>query len=92
MCLAIPGRLISITPGEGFDRRGTVDYGGVRQTVSLAFLPDATPGDYLLVHVGYAMTRLDPAAAEALLNDISSDPPVPALPRRIAIPPNRPAG
>ena len=77
MCLAIPGRLLSITPGEGFDRRGTVDYGGVRQTVSLAFLPDATPGDYLLVHVGYAMTRLDPAAAESLLNDIPSAPPAP---------------
>lgn len=77
MCLAIPGRLLSITSGEGFDRRGVVDYGGVRQTVSLAFLPDATPGDYLLVHVGYAMTRLDSAAAEKLLQDIASDAPAP---------------
>lgn len=78
MCLAIPGRLIEIDPGEGFDRRGLVDYGGVRQRVSLAFLPDATPGDYLLVHVGYAMTRLDPTAAEKLLQDIAPDAPAPA--------------
>ena len=78
MCLAIPGRLIEIDPGEGFDRRGLVDYGGVRQRVSLAFLPDAAPGDYLLVHVGYAMTRLDPTAAEKLLRDIAPDAPVPA--------------
>ena len=78
MCLAIPGRLIEIEPGEGFDRRGLVDYGGIRQRVSLAFLPDAAPGDYLLVHVGYAMTRLDPSAAESLLDEISSSPPVPA--------------
>lgn len=78
MCLAIPGRLIEIDPGEGFDRRGLVDYGGVRQRVSLAFLPDAVPGDYLLVHVGYAMTRLDPSAAEALLQDIASAPPAPS--------------
>ena len=78
MCLAIPGRLIEIEPGEGFDRRGLVDYGGVRQRVSLAFLPDASPGDYLLVHVGYAMTRLDPAAAERLLQDIAADPADPA--------------
>ena len=75
MCLAIPGRLIEIDPGEGFDRRGLVDYGGVRQRVSLAFLPDAAPGDYLLVHVGYAMTRLDPTAAEKLLQDIAAEPP-----------------
>ena len=75
MCLAIPGRLIEIDPGKGFDRRGLVDYGGVRQRVSLAFLPDAAPGDYLLVHVGYAMTRLDPTAAEKLLRDIASDAP-----------------
>ena len=74
MCLAIPGRLIEIEPGEGFDRRGLVDYGGVRQRVSLAFLPDAAPGDYLLVHVGYAMTRLDPSAAEKLLRDIAPTP------------------
>ena len=79
MCLAIPGRLIEIEPGEGFDRRGLVDYGGVRQRVSLAFLPDAAPGDYLLVHVGYAMTRLDPAAAEKLLRDIATDAPPAAI-------------
>ena len=78
MCLAIPGRLIEIDPGEGFDRRGLVDYGGVRQRVSLAFLPDAAPGDYLLVHVGYAMTRLDPSAAEKLLRDIAAEPPASA--------------
>ena len=59
MCLAIPGRVVAISEGEGFDRRGTVDYDGARQEISLAYLPETKIGDYVLVHVGFAMTRLD---------------------------------
>ena len=70
MCLAIPGRIVAISNGEGFDRRGTVDYDGVRQEVALAYLPEAKIGDYVLVHVGFAMTLLDTAEAERILKEI----------------------
>ena len=70
MCLAIPGRLVAISDGEGFDRRGTVDYDGARQEVSLAYLPETKIGDYVLVHVGFAMTRLDGEEAERILGEI----------------------
>ena len=70
MCLAIPGRVVAITDGEGFDRRGTVDFAGARQEVSLAYLPETKIGDYVLVHVGFAMTRLDTDEAERILREI----------------------
>ena len=70
MCLAIPGRIVALTGGDGLDRRGTVDYDGVRQEVALAYLPDAQVGDYVLVHVGFAITRLDPDEAERILREI----------------------
>lgn len=70
MCLAIPGRLVAILDGEGFDRRGTVDYDGARQEVSLAYLPETKIGDYVLVHVGFAMTLLDGEEAERILREI----------------------
>ena len=70
MCLAIPGRVVAISEGEGFDRRGTVDFAGARQEVSLAYLPETKIGDYVLVHVGFAMTRLDTDEAERILREI----------------------
>lgn len=70
MCLAIPGRVVSISGGEGFDRRATVDYDGVQQEASLAYLPETQVGDYLLVHVGFALTRLDSGEAERILGEI----------------------
>lgn len=70
MCLAIPGRIIAVSGGEGFDRRGTVDFDGARQEVALAYLPEAKIGDYVLVHVGFAMTLLDTEEAERILRDI----------------------
>lgn len=70
MCLAIPGRIVALSGGEGFDRRGTVDYDGVHQEVSLAYLPDAKVGDYILVHVGFALTVLDTAEAERILQEL----------------------
>lgn len=71
MCLAIPGKVLSVT-GTGLDTVGTVDYGGVTRDVSFAYLPDVRPGDYVLVHVGIALTRLDPDAARQTLADIAA--------------------
>ena len=70
MCLAIPGRVVALAGGTGIDRRGTVDYDGVRQEVSLAYLPETQIGDYVLVHVGFARTRPDAAEAERILREI----------------------
>lgn len=69
MCLAIPGRVVAVA-GAGLERRGTVDYDGARQEVSLAYLPETQPGDYVLVHVGFAITRLDADEAERILKEI----------------------
>lgn len=69
MCLAIPGRVVAVA-GAGLDRRGTVDYDGARQEVSLAYLPETQTGDYVLVHVGFAITRLDADEAERILKEI----------------------
>jgi hydrogenase expression/formation protein HypC len=62
MCLAIPGCVLSVE-GEGPDRRGAVRFGGIERPVSLAFVPEAAVGDYVLVHVGFALCRVDEAEA-----------------------------
>jgi hydrogenase expression/formation protein HypC len=59
MCLAVPGRLLAITQGGDLDRAGKVDFGGVLREVNLTLLPEAKPGDYVVVHVGVALSVLD---------------------------------
>ena len=59
MCLAVPGKLLSIEGDDPAFRLGRVDFCGIKKTVNLAFTPDAAPGDFLLVHVGFALTRVD---------------------------------
>lgn len=64
MCLAVPGRLISIEGDDPLTRQGRVDFGGVVKSVNLAYVPDAEQNDYVLVHVGFAITVVDPREAE----------------------------
>ena len=59
MCLAVPGRVLSIEDGDPAFRSGNVDFCGVRKTVNLAFTPEVTPGDFVLVHVGFAISKVD---------------------------------
>lgn len=63
MCLAIPARVVAVPAPD----RALVDLGGVRKEVSLALVDGVAPGDYVIVHVGYALTRLDPEEAERTL-------------------------
>ncbi|MCK9200071.1 MAG: HypC/HybG/HupF family hydrogenase formation chaperone [Gallionella sp.] len=63
MCLAIPARVVAIFSGEN----AVVDIGGVRKEVSLALLDDVSLGDYVIVHVGFALNKLDPEEAEKTL-------------------------
>ncbi|MEV7618355.1 HypC/HybG/HupF family hydrogenase formation chaperone [Streptomyces sp. NPDC089799] len=62
MCLAVPGRVIEIGERDG-TRMATVDFGGVVKEVCLEYLPDLRVGEYAIVHVGFALQRLDEASA-----------------------------
>ena len=70
MCLAVPGRLLSIEGSDPLLRSGRVSFGGAVRSVQLAYVPEAEVGDYLVVHVGFALSVLDEAAAQRLLNDL----------------------
>lgn len=63
MCLAIPARVVELRPGD----QAIIDLGGVRKDVSVALVEDVAPGDYVIVHVGYALQKVDPAEAERTL-------------------------
>ena len=68
MCLAVPARVIAVHN----DEKATVDLGGVKLTVSLALVEDVNEGDYVIVHVGYALNKLDPVEAEQTLAMLAS--------------------
>lgn len=60
MCLAVPGKIIDIIEDEHLGlRRGKVDFNGIRKVVCLDYTPEARLGDYVLVHVGFALTIVD---------------------------------
>jgi hydrogenase expression/formation protein HypC len=63
MCLAIPARVTERLEGD----EAMVDLGGVRKRVSLALVPEAAVGDYVIVHAGYAISQLDPGEAAKTL-------------------------
>ena len=63
MCLAIPGKLETVAGDDPLLRTGCVNFGGVIKEVSLAYVPEAKVGDYVIVHVGFALSRLDEAEA-----------------------------
>jgi hydrogenase expression/formation protein HypC len=59
MCLAIPGKILSITNDDQLLRSGRVRFGGVVKEVNLAFVPEAGIDDYVIVHAGFAIGKLD---------------------------------
>ncbi|WP_054812448.1 HypC/HybG/HupF family hydrogenase formation chaperone [Nocardia arizonensis] len=66
MCLAVPGKVISLEQREG-TLMSVVDFGGVHKDVCLEYIPDAQVGDYVVVHVGFAIQRLDEESARRTL-------------------------
>jgi hydrogenase expression/formation protein HypC len=66
MCLAVPGKVVGVCQRDR-TRMAEVDFGGARKEVCLEFLPDAGVGDYVIVHVGFAIQRLDEESALATL-------------------------
>jgi len=66
VCLAVPGRVLSVEDQDG-TTMAQVDFGGVRKQVCLAYIPDIAVGEYVIVHVGFAIQRLDEASAQQTL-------------------------
>jgi len=76
MCLAVPGQILEIQGDQPEIRIGRVRFGGIMKDVNLAFVPEAQLGDYVLVHVGFAISRIDEAEASrvfAYLQEIDGD-------------------
>ena len=70
MCLAVPGRILEIDDSPEL-RLGTVSFGGIRKKVCLAYVPDAGVGDYVLVHVGFALNTIDEEQAQQVFAALS---------------------
>lgn len=66
MCLAVPGRVEEISEREGV-RMGRVNFGGVVKDVCLAYVPEIAVGDYTIVHVGFALSKIDEESAQKTL-------------------------
>ena len=64
MCLAVPGKILSIEAADATFRTGPVDFAGIVKNVSLSYVPEAMLGDYVLVHVGFALSIVDEAEAQ----------------------------
>jgi len=72
MCVAVPGRVLSVTGDDPLTRMAKVSFGGVIKEVSLAYVPEATVGDYVIVHVGFALNRLDEQEALKVFEDLKA--------------------
>lgn len=64
MCLAIPGKVISISGDDPLTRMGKIDFSGVVKEASLAYVPEVQIGDYVIVHVGFALGKVDEEEAQ----------------------------
>jgi hydrogenase expression/formation protein HypC len=64
MCLAIPGKVLSISGDDSLTRMGKIDFSGVIKPASLAYVPEVVIGDYVIVHAGFALSKVDEAEAQ----------------------------
>ena len=68
MCLAVPGKVLNISGTDPFERTGQVSFGGIVKDVNLVCVPEAQVGDYVIVHVGMAISRLDESEAQEVFS------------------------
>ena len=68
MCLAIPGKITSISGEDPLMRSGKIDFGGILKEVSLAYVTEAAVGEYVIVHAGFALSRVDEAEAQQVFD------------------------
>ena len=64
MCLAIPGKVVSISSDDLLTRMGRINFGGIIKEASLAYVPEAMVGNYVIVHAGFALSRVDEEEAQ----------------------------
>lgn len=72
MCLAIPGKIESISSNDPLLRMGRINFGGIIKEASLAYVPEAAIGDYVIVHVGFALSRMDESEAQKVLDYVKA--------------------
>lgn len=71
MCVAVPGRVLEIERGGATSRlMGKVDFAGVVKEICLSYLPEVAVGDYVLVHAGFALSKLEEGEADGILSDL----------------------
>jgi hydrogenase expression/formation protein HypC len=71
MCLGIPGKVVRWLHRDAIQAQAEIEFGGVRRVCQMACVPEATEGDYVIVHAGVAITRVDPIEAERTLEEIA---------------------
>ena len=76
MCLGVPGKIESVAGHDDVTRTGKVNFGGVMKHVHLGYVPEATVGDYVIVHAGFALSVLDEDEARRTLEYLSQLEPV----------------
>lgn len=84
MCLGVPGEIVQVYEADGL-RMAMVDFGGTRREVCLAYVPEAGPGDYVIVHVGFAISVVSESEAletRALLEEIDAASRTPDAPEK----------
>lgn len=70
MCLGVPGQVIKMQGDDPLTRMGTVKFGGITKEVNLAYVPEVKEGDYVIVHVGFAISVLDESAANRIFDTL----------------------
>ncbi len=68
MCLGVPGKVVAVEPNEIGMTMGTVSFGGVTKQVCLAYVPEAVVGDYVIVHVGFAISKISEEEAKEVFD------------------------
>ncbi|MEZ6087293.1 MAG: HypC/HybG/HupF family hydrogenase formation chaperone [Pirellulaceae bacterium] len=72
MCLGIPGQVVKFTDASKPYAQAEVEFDGVRRVCSMACVPDAVVGDYVIVHAGIAITRVDPEEANRVFDELAA--------------------
>lgn len=70
MCLAVPGVIVILNDLDGVDRSAEVDFGGIQRTISLACVPEAKVGDYVIAHAGVALQIIDEIEANKIIQEL----------------------
>ena len=79
MCLGVPGKVVAIQQNDLGMTVGRVSFGGIIKDVSLAYLPDVQLGDYVVVHVGFALSKIDEGAASQIYSFLKTNNDLAAL-------------